>query len=86
MEASGEIFTLSEAALLLGVPEGWLRKKVSARSVPHSGLGMHFRFTSDHLRQIVADGESCVPSPLPSTNGLITRVRRPRTAVATTVA
>ncbi len=32
MEVPAQLFTISEAAVLLHVPEGWLRKKVSALS------------------------------------------------------
>jgi excisionase family DNA binding protein len=52
-----ELFTIPEAAETLRVPEGWLRKKVTAGSVPHTRLGKHVRFTADHLRQIVAAGD-----------------------------
>ena len=77
MEASVELFTIGEAALLLRVPEGWLRKKVSARSVPHTRLGKHVRFTRDHLQQIVVYGEARLASPTPPSHyGLSTRVRR----------
>lgn len=77
MEISPELFTISEAAVLLHVPEGWLRKKVSAQSVPHTRLGKHVRFTRDHLEQIVRAGES-IAAPLSSTtsNGVSSRARR----------
>lgn len=52
------IYTIAEAARLLRVPEGWLRKKVTAGAVPHTRLGKHVRFTADHLRRIVAAGEA----------------------------
>lgn len=51
-----ELFTIPEAAEALRVPEGWLRKKVTAGSVPHTRLGKHVRFTTEHLRQIVVAG------------------------------
>ncbi len=77
-----QLFTIREAALLLHVPDGWLRKKVSARSVPHTRLGKHVRFTSDHLKQIVAAGEACLPNPSVPSQGLSTRARRVRRAAA----
>lgn len=52
------LFTISEAAALLNVPEGWLRKKVSAREVPHTRLGKHVRFTPEHLRDVITAGDS----------------------------
>ena len=60
METTPEVFTIVEAARLLRVPEGWLRKKVTAGAVPHTRLGKHVRFTASHLTQILADGE---PAP-----------------------
>jgi len=39
------------------VPEGWLRKKVTARAIPFTRLGKHVRFTRAHLAAIVAQGE-----------------------------
>jgi excisionase family DNA binding protein len=52
-----ELFTIPEAAEVLRVPEGWLRKKVTAGVVPHTRLGKHVRFTAEHLRQIIAAGD-----------------------------
>lgn len=76
MEVSAQLFTIREAAVLLHVPEGWLRKKVSAQSVPHTRLGKHVRFTSEHLRQIVAKGESHVTPSLAASSGVSKRARR----------
>jgi excisionase family DNA binding protein len=58
METTPQVFTIVEAAQLLRVPEGWLRKKVTAGLVPHARLGKHVRFTSAHLAQILAEGEA----------------------------
>lgn len=73
------VYTIVEAARLLRVPEGWLRKKVTARAVPHTRLGKHVRFTADHLRQIITTGEQ-TPITVPATvsAGLSPRARRPR--------
>lgn len=70
------IYTMSEAAHLLRVPEGWLRKKVTAGSVPHTRLGKHVRFTDAHLRQIIAAGEQPA-TPHGGLQGLSPRARRP---------
>ena len=70
------LLTMSEAALALNVPVGWLRKKVSSGAVPHTRLGKHVRFTQDHLAEIVADGETAVVGrPMPS-SGVSMRARR----------
>lgn len=63
-----QVYTIAEAACLLRVPEGWLRKKVTAGAVPHTRLGKHVRFTVDHLRRIVAAGEE-QPAAMPGDNG-----------------
>ena len=71
------LYTITEAAQVLHVPEGWLRKKVSAGVVPHTRLGKHVRFTDAHIDQIITIGEQ---PPLPvvtATQGVSRRARRP---------
>lgn len=71
-----ELYTIGEAAKLLRVPEGWLRKRVSAHAVPHTRLGKHVRFTAEQLREITAKAE-LEPVSVPSRmNGLSPRARR----------
>jgi excisionase family DNA binding protein len=75
------LYTIPEAAEILHVPEGWLRKKVTAGVVPHTRLGKHVRFTADHLRRIVTQGEPVVSDgPTRSPEGLSDRARRRRLA------
>ncbi|HVX70407.1 MAG TPA: helix-turn-helix domain-containing protein [Mycobacteriales bacterium] len=69
------LLNISEAAAALNVPEGWLRKKVTERLVPHTRLGKHVRFTEEHLRQIVADGEQAILMTPTVTHGLSRRAR-----------
>lgn len=45
------------ASEFLGVPEATLRKWVAQRLIPFTKIGRHVRFTDDHLRQIIANGE-----------------------------
>ena len=85
-DAPIELFTIREAARLLSVPEGWLRKRVSARGVPHTRLGKHVRFTADQLDQLVALGESPVATTHSSSSGLSPRARRaPRSGTAAAI-
>lgn len=71
------LYTIAEAAGFLGVPDGWLRKKVTARLVPHTRLGKHVRFTDDHLRRIVSSGEAETAAEPPAPEqGLSRRARR----------
>jgi excisionase family DNA binding protein len=69
------LLTIAEAAAELNVPEGWLRKKVTARAVPFTRLGKHVRFTNDDLHAIVVSGQQ---SPLAETvgNGVSRRARK----------
>lgn len=76
METTPEVYTIVEAARLLRVPEGWLRKKVTAGLVPHTRLGKHVRFTAAHLTQILDEGQTTV-YPMPGVRtGLSPRARR----------
>lgn len=50
------LYTPSEAAEVLRVPESWLRKKAAARVIPYTFLGKHLRFSDDDLEQIVQSG------------------------------
>lgn len=76
METPPEVFTIVEAARLLHVPEGWLRKKVTAGLVPYTRLGKHVRFTATHLAQILAAGESPAAGQPAYLSGVSTRARR----------
>lgn len=52
---------------MLNVPRSWLRDRVSARTVPHTRLGRHVRFTEQHLAQIIANGEEpSLSTPVPT--------------------
>lgn len=66
--------TFAEAAEVLNVPETWLRKRASAGLVPCTRLGRNIRFTDEHLRDIIAAGESPVLT-FPA-RGLTRRARR----------
>jgi len=72
------VYTLSEAAQLLRVRESWLERQAAARRIPFTMLAGSYRFTGDHLIQIVRMheikpvAEDTPPVPADS--------RRPRTA------
>ena len=53
-----KIYTLPEAAQLLRVRESWLERQAAARRIPFTTLGGSYRFTGDHLIQIVRMHES----------------------------
>lgn len=54
------LLDIPAAAEWLNVPEGWLRKKVTAGDVACTRLGKHVRFCADDLRDIIADGKQQV--------------------------
>lgn len=54
------LLDIPAAAKWLNVPEGWLRKKVTAGEVQVTRLGKHVRFSADDLAAIVADGKQPV--------------------------
>jgi len=47
------VYTVPEAARLLRVRESWLEREAAARRIPFTMLAGSYRFTSDHLIQIV---------------------------------
>jgi excisionase family DNA binding protein len=49
------LFTPTQAAELLQVPESWLRRRAARRLVPCTFLGKHLRFSRANLDQILAD-------------------------------
>ena len=56
------LYTPSEAARLLTVPESWLRRRVTARAVPCTFLGKHLRFSRTDLIAIIQAGATA-PGP-----------------------
>jgi excisionase family DNA binding protein len=56
--------TVAEAAVLLRVPETWLRRKVSRREIPFTRVGHYVRFSAEDIQTIVRDGAR---PPLPAT-------------------
>lgn len=59
---SSTLHTPAEAAELLAVPESWLRRKASQRTIPCTFLGKHLRFTPDDLNEIIRRGH-CNTTP-----------------------
>lgn len=49
------LFTPTQAADLLQVPESWLRRRAAHRQVPCTLLGKHLRFSRANLDQILTD-------------------------------
>ena len=60
-----QLYTPAEAAERLKVTETWLKKRVSARSIPHTRIGRHIRFSDADLAALVAQsGVSPTTTPL----------------------
>ena len=64
------LYTPAEAAQMLAVPESWLRRRVTARLVPHTVLGKHLRFS--HADLVVIATTAAQPAGIP------VAARRPR--------
>jgi excisionase family DNA binding protein len=72
------VYTVAEAARLLRVRESWLEREAAARRIPFTMLAGSYRFTGDHLIQIVRMHEikpAAEPAPPVPADG-----RRRRTA------
>ncbi len=54
------LMSIDQAAEVLGIPAKTLAGMVTARTVPHTRIGKHVRFTDEHLAAIVAAGEEPV--------------------------
>lgn len=87
------VHTVAEAAWILRVKESWLERQAAARKIPFTMLGGCYRFTAEHLAEIVrlneqvppatADAESDRPRHkrrAPQTETASVSTLRPRTA------
>lgn len=50
------LHTPAEAAVLLTVPESWLRRQAGQRKLPCTFLGRHLRFSDADLQAIITAG------------------------------
>lgn len=67
------LLNMREAADWLGISWETLRKRVSARQVPHTRIGGSVRFAQHHLDAIVAQGEQ--PVATAPTRAQVTAIR-----------
>jgi excisionase family DNA binding protein len=51
------LLNIEQAAAYLNVPKTWVRDKVTAGEIPHTRIGKHVRFTEEHLKRIIKQGE-----------------------------
>jgi excisionase family DNA binding protein len=47
----------SDAALYLGMTEHWIRRQISAKSIPYSKIGNRIRFRRTDLNALLAEGD-----------------------------
>jgi hypothetical protein len=52
------LYTPEQVGQMLQVPASWLRKKVSARSVPCTFVGKHLRFSAADIAAIISIGST----------------------------
>jgi len=57
------LHTAEEAARLLKVKQSWLERQAAARKVPFAMLGGSYRFTDEHLAEIVRINEVTPAQP-----------------------
>jgi len=74
------LFTPSQAAALIKVPESWLRRRAAHRQIPCTMLGKHLRFSTANLEQIITGATRPARSAEPATESRAERSPdRPRT-------
>lgn len=56
------VYTIGEAAAILKVKPSWLERKAANRQIPFTLLGGAYRFTRDHIFQIIGTFEQ-LPRP-----------------------
>jgi excisionase family DNA binding protein len=66
LDAVPTLYTAEEAAKVLRVRQSWLERQAAARKIPFTMLGGCYRFTTDHLTEIVRIFESA-PVTTPAT-------------------
>jgi hypothetical protein len=52
----GQLFTATETAEILKVPESWLKAKATARVIPCTFVGKHLRFSDQDISEIINVG------------------------------
>jgi hypothetical protein len=74
------VYTKHEAAAILRVKVSWLERRAAARQIPFSLLGGAYRFTPQHLAEIVRLSEQdAIGTPKPSRAERRRRSRRETT-------
>lgn len=58
------VHTMTEAASILRVKESWLEKQAAARKIPFTMLGGCYRFTAEHLAEIIRLNEQVPSTPV----------------------
>ena len=71
------VHTTAEAAVILRVKESWLERQAQLRKIPFAMLGGSYRFTDEHLNEIVRLNEK---SPLADDTARVRRGRKSRGA------
>jgi excisionase family DNA binding protein len=56
-ELPDRLLTMQEVADYLDVPLYWVQQRVRLKTIPHTRVGRHVRFTREHIADIIAAGE-----------------------------
>jgi excisionase family DNA binding protein len=76
------LYTKHEAAEILRVKVSWLERRAAARQIPFTMLGGSYRFTPEHLAEIVRLSEQGTADEKPVSARTERRGRRRRESVA----
>jgi excisionase family DNA binding protein len=52
------LYTVEEAAVILGLPKSWLYSRARLSAVPHRKLGKYLRFSKSDLEAIISANEA----------------------------
>jgi excisionase family DNA binding protein len=70
------LYTSEEAAAILRVTTSWLERQAAARRVPFTMLGGGYRFTAEHLAQIVDIFEEAAAPRAPASTSTVVSAPR----------
>lgn len=48
-----DVYTVDEAAVILRCSADWLKRRAAARLIPFTMLGGSYRFSNEHLKEII---------------------------------
>lgn len=71
-----KLYTLDEAAEILHVTDGWLKKKLQRREIPGRKVARHWMLTQGDIEAVIEGAATPVIAPKPDPAGLSPASRR----------